>query len=219
MVITIFGASGKVGRLVVAEALSRGHTVTAFVHSHAKALRSLEEGTAGKLRIYSGDIHDSKSVADSLTGSKAVLSTLGSWHTKSKDIVSAGMETIVPAMQQQGIHRIVSLTGSDAAAPGDSATTARSLTHGLARLAAGKILLDGERHIAILSKSGLDWTVLRAPVMTNSPEIFYRLTLQPGAPWQTIPRRAVAKALLDQIDGAGYANAAPFIYRQKSRFS
>ena len=36
MHITVFGATGKVGRLVVDQLLARGHTVTAYVRDRTK---------------------------------------------------------------------------------------------------------------------------------------------------------------------------------------
>ncbi|WP_202800353.1 NAD(P)H-binding protein [Nitratireductor aquibiodomus] len=45
MRILVFGASGNVGRRVVAEALQRGHEVTAVVRDPDRARRSLENAT------------------------------------------------------------------------------------------------------------------------------------------------------------------------------
>lgn len=205
MQITVFGASGKVGRLVVAEALARGHSVVGFTHSHTSFKHHAQ------LRILQGDVHNSRAVANSLRGSEAVISVLGSWGTPTKDIVAAGIRSIIPAMQAQQISRVVSLTGAEAHDTTDHPMFWRRLSHFGARIAARKILHDGEEHIRLLRASGLDWTVLRSPVMTGKSDIFYRLTLKPLTPWQTIPRCAVAKALVDQLEGPGYINAAPFI--------
>lgn len=215
MHITIFGASGKVGRLVVAEALARGHSVTGFVHSHSSI------GNKPNLRIYQGDIHTQHDVTTSLQGSQAVISALGSWSSwknwntqgsHPKDIVAAGTRSIITAMHAHGISRVISLTGTEAYDMFDAPDILRKTAHLAAHIGAGKILRDGEDHIKLLRGSDLDWTVLRSPVMTNGAAIFYRLTLKPMPPWQIIPRRAVAKALVDQLDGPGYVQASPFIY-------
>jgi putative NADH-flavin reductase len=207
MIITVFGASGRVGRLVVAEAIARGHTVKAFVH------RTNVLGDNPHLTIVQGSVHDRRAVAAAVYGSQGVISTLGSWGSPRKDIVSTGMRSIIPAMESAGIERIVSITGSDAYDSTDELTLRRRCSHLFARIAAGKILADGEKHIKLLRTSSLDWTVLRSPAMTNGARIFYKLSLQPVASWQPIPRKAVAKALLDQLDGPGYSAAAPFLHR------
>ncbi len=124
--ITVFGASGKVGRLVVAELLGRGHNVVAFVHSQKLTEKdfvrdSVHDAKATKnIRIVQGDIYNAVQVAAALSGSQAVISVLGSWGTKRKDILCSAMRAIIPAMEQQHIQRIVSLTGHDARTEGDN---------------------------------------------------------------------------------------------------
>lgn len=207
MIVTVFGASGKVGRLVVTEALARGYTVRGFIHSH----NPLDDHP--NLTVITGDIHEAESVAMAIQGSQAVISALGSWGTSSKDIVSTGMRHIIPAMEAYGVDRIVSLTGADAFDVNERPSLLRRCSHEFARLVAGNIVSDGEEHLRLLRASDLDWTVLRAPVMTNSSSIFYKLSLKPLSHWQTIPRKAVAKAMIDQVDGSTYSKAAPFLYR------
>ena len=207
MIVTIFGASGKVGRLVVEEALARGHSVRAFVH------RTNNFADHPRLSITQGDVHNPQSVIQAVQGSEAVISTLGSWGSPAKDVVSAAMRTIIPAMESSGVERIISLTGSDAYDTTDEMTLGRRGSHLFAKIVAGKILADGEEHIRLLRASKLDWTVLRAPVMTDGARIFYKLSLRPVSFWTAVPRRAVAKAILDQLDGAGYSLASPFIHR------
>ena len=93
MRITIFGANGRVGHLVVEGAMDAGHDVTAFVHHESKFPKNT------KLKVVQGDIHDAKDVARAVKGADVVISALGSWGTKRKDIVSSGMANIIPAMQ------------------------------------------------------------------------------------------------------------------------
>jgi putative NADH-flavin reductase len=206
MVIAVFGASGKVGRLVVAEALARGYSVRALVHQYNNLPAS------SHVTVIRGDIRHTAAVADTLHGCTAVASTLGSWGTPTKDVVTQGMRRIIPLMERQGIERIVTLTGTDALDSTDQLTLSRRLSHLFAKLVARKILADGEEHIRLLRKSSLDWTTLRAPAMTNSPRIFYKLSMQPLRPWDTIPRKAIAKAIVDQLDGPSYSRCAPFVH-------
>src|SRR4051812_42365964 len=100
MQVTVFGASGKVGRLVVAEALQRGYSVKAFVHSR----NPFEDSP--KLKVVKGDVYDSDDVAKALRGSDAVISCLGSWGSKRRDVLSSAMRMIIPAMTEQKIGRI-----------------------------------------------------------------------------------------------------------------
>lgn len=209
MQVTVFGASGKVGRLVVGALLADGHTVVAFVHSASPF------GAHDKLRIIKGDIHTGHGVDEALKGSAAVVSALGSWGTKKKDIVSSGMERIIPAMQANHVKRIISLTGSDARASGDTLSLIHRLSHTFIRYSPErKILGDGERHIRLLEASGLDWTVLRSPLMDErgDPHEFRLGTARPK-PWQTVNRHAVAKAMTGLTGNADFSQKAPFITR------
>lgn len=207
MLITIFGANGKVGRLVVAEALSRGHTVRAFCRSQPRFVAH------PALTIVRGDIHDASAVETALRGSDAVISTLGSWGTPTKDILTTGIRNIIAAMQSANVRRIVSLTGADARAPGDSLSLLHNLSHAAIQLFAKKILVDGEQHIYILAASKLEWTVIRSPVMVGlSHSSHYALSDSRPLPWQTVSRRAVAASMVDAIDNKSHYRSAPFVH-------
>ncbi|MDB5182173.1 MAG: NmrA family protein [Candidatus Saccharibacteria bacterium] len=208
MHITVFGANGKVGRLVVKTALGHGHSVTAFVHSNSSFSHHPH------LTIYRGDIHNPQSVSKAISGADAVVSTLGSWHAPRKDILSSGMQTIIPAMQQYGVRRIVSLTGADARMSGDEMSRWHRITHACLFLFARKVLRDAEEHIRLLQASHLDWTVIRSPVMIEfgDPKKYFLDTLRP-MPWHTIHRKSVVESIIMEIEQPSASSTAPYICR------
>jgi putative NADH-flavin reductase len=209
MRITIFGASGKVGRLVVEGALDAGYDVTAFAHHDPRFAEH------ARLKVAQGDVHSSADVAKAVKGADVVISALGSWGTGTKDIVSSGTANIIPAMEAAGARRVISLTGADARAEGDRLSLMHRLTHAAIQVTPPrKILADGERHIRRLEHSGLDWTVLRSPIMNEKgdPEGFRLGTGRP-VPWATINRRSVALAMLGLIGDDNHSRQAPFITR------
>lgn len=191
MRITVFGASGKVGRLVVAELLDRGYKVTVFVHEH--------NPFGNDVRAVKGDIHIAADVAQAVQGSDMVVSALGSWGTKRKDIVGAGTRNIIAAMETRGVRRLVTLTGSEARDPEDKPGLLQKASHFGASLMAGKILRDGEEHIRLLRASPLDWTTIRSPVMNNIGHKGYKLEDGWLSHFRTINRGAVARAMADQL--------------------
>jgi len=208
MQVTIFGANGKVGRLVVEKALKKGLRVVAF--SHSETILKADPN----LQIVQGDIYNSQDVNKAIMGSEIVISALGSWGTPNKDVLTEGMKNIIPSMNQQKISRIISLTGSDAYVEGEKYNLLHRLTHLLIGLLAKKILQDGERHLKLLKDSGLDWTVVRSPVMNNrgKPKN-YVLTNNKIMPWSTINRVSVAECLIEQMTDRSYTQKAPYIKR------
>lgn len=207
MNIAVFGASGNIGKRVTRLLLERGHTVTALTH-HATSLP-----THPNLKVTQGDIHNRTDVEAVLREADVVISTLGSWGTKQKDILTAAMSNIVPIMESQGITRVISLTGAGVLLPSDSVAWYDRLNVALLAIIAPKILHDGENHLKILAASQLDWTVVRSPVMTNQLSHGYRLQSQPPLAWTTVSRDQVAQAIVDLIESKDYAQSAPFVVK------
>lgn len=205
--VTIFGANGAVGRQVVVEAIARGYRVVAFVH------RSSQFAASPQLKIVRGDVSTPEDVDAALDGSDGVISVLGSWGTPNKDILTVGMRHIIAGMQRRGIRRVISLTGSEARASGDRLGLIHRAMHLLLSVAAGKVLADGEQHIAQLEKSAVDWTVIRSPIMSSrAPQAAgYRLTMKRSLPWSTVSRRHVAVALLESLHDHTWKQKAPFV--------
>lgn len=206
MQVTVFGAAGKTGEHVVRLLRKRGETVVAFVHRHDPF-----EGLHGVRRVR-GDVRDPAAVQRAIKGSDAVISCVGSWKSRHKDILTATMQSLVPAMERQGVSRIISLTGADAQAPYEE-TNELSWLRPMLVLFAGKIVRDGEEHMRLLADSSLDWTVLRSPIMNNRGAKGYTLTNAHGNPFATIRREAVATALVDQLYLTNAYHSAPLLAR------
>lgn len=206
MKVTVFGASGKVGRLLTTELLDKGYDVTAFVHSN-----KLDIQGKPRLKIITGDIHNPADVARAIYGSDAVVCALGSWGSKKKDIVCASTVNIVPAMEEAGIKRFVSVTGAVAKLPAEKFTFIQLAGRLMFGRFALPILLDAEQHLKILQQSHLSWTVLRSPPMTNKDTKIYHLSLSSPAPWASISRYGVAKAMVDLIEKDTFICEAPYI--------
>lgn len=204
--ITVFGANGGVGQGVVNLLLERGYNVVAAVHNESHL--PMHEN----LRVVKADVYDAKSIEQALTGSDAVISALGSWGTKRKDILTIGMANSIPIMKANGIRRIVSVTGADARALGDKMGLIHRLTHLAFSIVASKVLRDGERHTALLEQSNLDWTVIRSPIMSSRDNVgFGVLSLHRPLPWQQVSRRYVVEAMVQSIEDDEWIGKAPYI--------
>jgi putative NADH-flavin reductase len=212
MRITIFGAGGQVGRLCVEQALTSGCQVVAFAHSEPNF------DSNPYLKVLRGDVHNKEDVYKALEGSDLVLSALGSWGTPNKDILASAMRNIIPAMSANRITRIISLTGSAARVKGEPGGLMRNMSHSILSnmpiKGANKVIEDAEDHIRLLHLSGLDWTVIRAPVMNNrgDPDKYIIGPSRPK-PWGTINRLSVALSMIELAKNNKEIGRCPYINR------
>ena len=102
MKLTIFAATGGIGRQALEQALAAGHDVTAVVRNPNKL-----SGEA--VRIVTADLAaaDPAALESAVAGADAVLSGLGPRSTSETGIASQGTRAIVQAMQATGARRIV----------------------------------------------------------------------------------------------------------------
>ncbi|MFD0508931.1 NAD(P)-dependent oxidoreductase [Streptomyces chiangmaiensis] len=105
MQLTIFAASGGIGRHLLEQAEAAGHDVTAVVRDPQRLT-----DRAGRFRVVTADLAapDADLLASAVGGRDAVLSGLGPRHPKSDaGITSRGTKAIVAAMQATGVRRLV----------------------------------------------------------------------------------------------------------------
>ncbi len=106
MHLAVFGATGRVGNRALEYALADGHTVTALVRDAAKLV------PRRGLTIVGGDVLDPASVAQTVRGADAVISSLGNAGLQAPGTaVSEGMRTIAQAMVAVGVARVLSVAG------------------------------------------------------------------------------------------------------------
>jgi putative NADH-flavin reductase len=154
----ILGATGGIGRALIEQAMERGHTVTAFVRSPEK----LGTPRAG-LTVVKGDPRNAAQLSAALPGHDAVLSALGPSGPGRTTVNSDCARSTVGAMQAAGVRRL--LIVSVAVLFEDQGplfwlfrkTLLRNITHDSAEM---------ERAV---TASGLDWTIVRPPSLTNGP--------------------------------------------------
>lgn len=160
MKLVVFGATGRTGRLVVEQALRQGHEVAAVVRNAAKL------GVNGeRLNLVEANLEDTARIEGALAGADAVISALGS----GQGTLTRFARIIVPAMQRAGVNRIVSLVGAGVAEPGDPSSIGRTIMLSVMKLLAGEVLADAAAHAELLRRSGLEWTLVRPPRLTDGP--------------------------------------------------
>jgi carboxymethylenebutenolidase len=101
MRITVFGAAGSVGSRIIAEALSRGHEVTAVVRDRAK-LSSLPAGVRGKI----GDAASAEQVAVLTAGQDLIISATRPPSGSEQDLVSTA-KALLAGASQSGVRLLL----------------------------------------------------------------------------------------------------------------
>jgi len=163
MDLVIFGANGPTGRLLVEDALAAGHHVRA-VTRHPESLGMEHE----RLEVFAGDALDAASVAESVRGADAVLSTLGApYGRKPISLYSVSARNLVDALGAQGIRRLV-VVSSSATDPqerfrdtGGGFFFERVLKPVITNTMGKQLYADMLRMERIVRASGLDWTIVR----------------------------------------------------------
>jgi putative NADH-flavin reductase len=175
MKLTIIAATGGVGRQLLEQALDAGHDVTAVVRNPGKLSR--------EVRAIATDLIAPAPAAleAAVAGADAVLSGLGPRSNSDAGIASRGTRAIVAAMKATGVRRIAVVSAApvstvpSAARPNPPKYDAgdgffmRHLFSPFAKARFRKVYDDLAQMEDILADSGLDWTVVRPPQMTDKP--------------------------------------------------
>ncbi|CAH1213784.1 hypothetical protein PAECIP111892_03907 [Paenibacillus auburnensis] len=106
MDVVVFGASGRIGKAIVQEALKRKHEVTAAVRNPESIDLQHE-----RLQIVSANILDPASVAAAVTGHGEIISAFGPGPGQENDLLRAA-ESLLEGMQQAGVARLIIVGGA-----------------------------------------------------------------------------------------------------------
>jgi putative NADH-flavin reductase len=173
--ITIFAATGGIGQQALEQALAAGHDITAVVRNPGKVLQDV--------RTVAADLADADPVElqSAIAGADAVLSGLGARSGSDIGVAWRGTLTIVRAMLATGVNRLVVVSAAPVGAvaspgrpdppkddPGDGFFM-RHLFAPFARTVFRKRYEDLARMEDVVRESGLDWTIVRPPRLTNGP--------------------------------------------------
>ena len=207
MKLTIFGATGRAGVQLVAQALARGHTVTAFARSPQKLATY-----AGRIEIVHGDVLDAAAVGRAVAGADAVLSVLGPTANRPDYQVTRGTEHILQAMKQHGVRRLVLAAGAGVADTHDEPRLFHKLINVLLKLFSRHVYEDMRRVVQLVRGSGVDWTIVRVPMLTDEPaKGQVRVGYVGKGMGSRLSRADMAAFMLDEVEGGEYVGKAPAV--------
>ncbi len=164
MKLAIVGATGRTGSLLVTQALNEGHQIKVLARNPEKlgTLRS-------RVTVVQGSVTDAFAVERLVEGSEAVLSTLGHVRDSPGDVLSVAANHIIAGMRRHGIRRLVVLASTAVTDPADQPTLGQRLLEWVAEHAMGTLVLDDVGAARVIAASEVDWTIVRAVLLTNGP--------------------------------------------------
>ena len=197
MKLTVFGATGGIGREIVRQALASGHEVTAVVRDPARLAV-----TGERLVVHRADLSDPEALRGAVAGRDAVLSGLGARTRADAGVAARLTRSVLTAMEAERTRRllVVSAAPLGPAAAGDGVLDKAALA--LINTVLKDIYADLRVMESALAASATDWTSVRPPRLTDKPLTGRYRTVVGGNPprGRTLARADVAHAMLAMID-------------------
>ena len=164
--IALFGGTGRTGIPFLKHAVER-YKVNVLVRDPAKLSFSHPNMT-----VLTGDILQLTDVENTIKEADVAVSLIGHSKGSPPDLQSRGIENIISAMKKNGTKRLISLTGGGVR--NEETDRPEFIDHmfsfimkNLAGKETRNTLEDGQKHAEIIRNTDLDWTIVRAPMLTT----------------------------------------------------
>jgi putative NADH-flavin reductase len=195
MKLVVLGATGGTGLEIVRQTLERGHQVTAFVRAPERL-----SGFGDRISVVLGNLFNASELQRVIANHDAVISGFGPRVPVSKadhDLLRRFAAALTAAMQHSGVRRAV--VESVAFLFRDSIVPPAYL---LGRLFFPNTVADAAGMEEIFQRSGVDWTIVRPPRLTDKPRNgSYRVREGHLLPFGfTISRADVADFMLKTVE-------------------
>ena len=164
MRITVFGATGGTGRHVVGQAHDAGHQVVAVVRDPARLTVPPHPG----LTVVTARPDDRAAVLQAVADADAVVDALGVRATGPTTFRADTARVVTAAMRDAGVRRLVAVSASGAHTTGDSLPI-RLLVKPLLGRVLRHQFADMLAMEDVVRASGLDWTIVLPPRLTDRP--------------------------------------------------
>jgi putative NADH-flavin reductase len=200
MKITVFGASGKTGLLIIFQALNQGHQVTAFARQASRVTIQHKN-----IRIIEGDILDPVKVREAVEGQDAVLCALGITKNKPHTTLSEGTRNILQVMESCGVKRFICMSSAGILGNDGGFLFGRIIKPLFLR----HVFDDKIRQMEVIRGSNAEWVILRPVGLTDSPKTgSYKVN--EGLPTsRTVPRADVADFMIKLVTNKQYDRKMP----------
>jgi putative NADH-flavin reductase len=205
LTIAVLGSTGGTGRHVVSRALQNGHHVVALVRRPGSF-----EPTSGLREVVAPDVTDVAAVSAAIHGVDVVISALGGTGTGPTTVCTDAVRTLIPAMTSIDRARLIVVSAHGVLETRDGSLYSRAVWLGV-----GEKMKDKETMEPLLVASGLDWTIVRPPMLKDTPatgtyvtgdDLLIKL-------WHSISRADLADFLVLEAEESRYVRRYPRLHR------
>jgi uncharacterized protein YbjT (DUF2867 family) len=199
MRLTVFGATGRAGGAIAAQARAAGHEIRTLARP-------------------ADDVRDEAAVERVVKDADAVVSAIGGTGRDNPALLFDGTATVLAAAHRHQVSRLIVIQGFHLPFPGDPRTVGRPLMAALLRAWNPALSADTYRMAGLLRASDLDWTLIRMPrLVPGPPGDGYRTGRLALGPWSTVTTGQVAHFTLACLDHGGFFRDAPMICSVRKR--
>jgi putative NADH-flavin reductase len=211
MKVTVFGATGAIGQLVVGDLLGAGHSVAAYARDPAKVPGIWGAG----VQTLIGEVTDAHAIDAAVAGSDAVVSALGpSLSRKATGLpLVEGTALIIEAMKRHGVRRFVGHATPGVVDRRDARTLQMRLVGWMGKTIYPRAYKEMIGMSSSIMSSGLDWTIVRftAPKDGAAKGIAHEGFFGAEKIGMAVTRADIAAFTAAQVDSGEYIDAAPAI--------
>jgi len=209
MKITVFGATGPAGLLLVEKALLSGHQVTVYARSPDKITI-----IHNSLLVIKGELKAVDQVQEAISGADAVISLLGPKKKSTNLDIFSGMKAIISGMHKHGVRRLIAAVSSSFRDPKDKFQFGFDFSVVMLQVLAKSILKDIVCTGTEVAESSLDWTIVRLPMLSNKPatgKLNIGYTGDGIVNFFSLRRADLADFIITQLQDATYVHQAPVV--------
>ncbi|MFE7269240.1 NAD(P)-dependent oxidoreductase [Streptomyces sp. NPDC057623] len=201
MKLTVFGATGGIGKEVVRQALHAGHEVTAVVRDPARF--TLSDGR-GRLEVFRADLTDPGALRPAVAGRDAVLSGLGARNRGDAGVAARLTRTVLAALEAEEVRRLMVVSAAPVGPEPEGEGLLDRAVRGVVSAVLKDIYADLREMEAAVARSAVDWTVVRPPRLQDKPLTGGYRAVVGGFPLRGrfIGRADVAHAMLGMVGDA-----------------
>lgn len=162
------------------------------------------------LELVKGDARIYKDIHSLITGSHAIISTLGQPKGESS-IFSDASQNVVKAMKELGVSRYVVTTGINLNSPLDEKDPKAKFATDWMYENFLETTIDKQKEHDFLVESDVDWMLVRLPMIIQTSESFQTHTGLKNCEGDKISAFDLANFLIDQLDDKTFIRKSPFL--------